>query len=174
MKHLVKSLAGRFAEYLRRDLTTDELVEVISLNKAETDPMICHSHDFLDANMTMHEAFTDVVGREPFLSDEPAGLDAHQADVDLFNEAWNIAKRADFLLSPKLRGPVTIFGREFKRVGVGSGIALIWSDPQGGEILITNTGGDELPTAHNWMIGFYDAEGNSLGIVTPATPLHSI
>ena len=31
--------------------------EIVERNKNETDPNICHSHDFCDANMFLHEVF---------------------------------------------------------------------------------------------------------------------
>ena len=49
---------------------------------------ICHSHDFLDANMAMDEVFTEALGRS---------VDADvAADAELWNAAWTLAKGARF------------------------------------------------------------------------------
>ena len=47
-----------------------------------------YSHDFLDANMAMHEVFTEALGHS---------VDADvAADAELWNAAWALAKGARF------------------------------------------------------------------------------
>ena len=48
----------------------------------------CASHNYCDANMPMDEAFTDILGRSVNAAD--------QADCDLFNAAWRIARTEGF------------------------------------------------------------------------------
>jgi len=62
--------------------------EMRRLNAVESNPAICHSHDFCDANMSMLEAFQYVMDRTARLSD--------QADIDMINAAWEHAK-AEYL-----------------------------------------------------------------------------
>lgn len=79
-----EKLATAFRELLARDLTADELLEMDNLNRLERDGRICHSHDFLDSNMTMNEAFTAVMGRE-------ADLESRD-DTVLWSTAWDRMK----------------------------------------------------------------------------------
>jgi hypothetical protein len=82
-------IAQRFAADLKAALTPDEFAEVLKRNTAETVPGICHSHDFVDANMVMQPAWEAVVGR-PMVMDES---DQAEADRRLWNEAWDHATR---------------------------------------------------------------------------------
>jgi|SRR5215467_2903131 len=92
----VRMISNRFVTVLRHWLTADEWNEMASRNAAEPDgASVCHSHDFCDANMAMHEAFTEVMGREPFLlddGDDPVRVAQHDADIEMFNAAWEQAK----------------------------------------------------------------------------------
>jgi hypothetical protein len=62
--------------------------EIVARNAAEADSRVCHSHDFIDANVVMAEAFERVMGREADTQDG--------ADLDLFNGAWDAAKASGF------------------------------------------------------------------------------
>lgn len=80
-------LATLFATKLQAEIGADNYAKMIELN-AVAEPGVCHSHDFCDANMVMHEAYTEVMGFEPdFDNDEW---------IDTFNAAWD-AFRADTL-----------------------------------------------------------------------------
>lgn len=80
----VRDLAERFAEYLRRDLNDYEWNAMRRRNAAETNPAVCHSHDFTDSNMQMLEAFESVYGRAvDFEAD---------SDMAAIADAWNVAK----------------------------------------------------------------------------------
>lgn len=57
-------------------------------NDAETNPSVCHTHDFTDPNVLMGNAFEKVVGRADRVDDED--------DAALWSEAWRIAQGARF------------------------------------------------------------------------------
>lgn len=84
---LEEQLADRFAAVLREWLTPGEWEAMRAANGAETDPGICHSHDYCDANMAMHQAFSDHAPE--LMSDGVVGEDA----VPVWNTAWEIAMR---------------------------------------------------------------------------------
>ena len=53
----IETLALEFSQGLHVYLTPEQMSEIVERNKNETDPNICHSHDFCDANMFLHEVF---------------------------------------------------------------------------------------------------------------------
>src|SRR5215471_17850749 len=104
---LVRKLADAFVADLRASLTSAEWHEMRRRNAAETSRTICHSHDFLDANMNMEAAFRQVMGRipegsepapevyaDPDLTDadiwviEAKAREMHERDTALWNAAW--------------------------------------------------------------------------------------
>lgn len=87
MKPTIEELAKKFSEVLRAHLGYEEMTELIIKNANEDDPVICHSHDFIDANMVMLEAF------------ESFGIPEAKIFIDLqwlWNEAWELAKKNNF------------------------------------------------------------------------------
>ncbi|HEX8586188.1 MAG TPA: hypothetical protein VF680_17480 [Allosphingosinicella sp.] len=78
------TLAHGFVNVLREWLSLDELRQVVERNAAQTDPMICHTHDFCDANMAMDKAWRDLDG--------PEFDAASQAHADIWNSAWDHAR----------------------------------------------------------------------------------
>jgi hypothetical protein len=88
-------VAKAFSKKLRGYLSYDQMKDVVSLNNADKDKSVCHSHDFCDANMFMADGFKAVTGRLPELNVE--------ADCDLFNAAWTIAKNNGFYKSKSKR-----------------------------------------------------------------------
>lgn len=52
-----EAMAAEFSAVLKTWLSPAEMKEVVCRNEGEPDPNICHSHDFCDANMAMHEVF---------------------------------------------------------------------------------------------------------------------
>jgi len=78
-------IADRFAAVLREWLTADEWTEMLERNGAQRDPLICHSHDFCDANMAMDQAFTEFAP-EMKVDDVVA-----EDSVPVWNAAWDIA-----------------------------------------------------------------------------------
>ena len=85
--HTATQIAGKFSELLQAELTPSELQEARELNKTEEDSNVCHSHDFCDANMVMHEAF-GTFGIDP--------LDDLDKWSNLWNSAWSLAKKYEF------------------------------------------------------------------------------
>lgn len=101
------AVAHAFADVLKEWLTPEQVAEANAKNKTDDyDDSVCASHDYCDANMAMDEAFKKV---------DPAFYAAAWADneatggegkvwarmTDIWNEAWGIAKRADFWATPQ-------------------------------------------------------------------------
>jgi hypothetical protein len=82
---IIERVAARFVELAKDKLMPHELDEVIELNFWEEDPNICHTHDFMDANEAMCNAFEDATGCE-FLQNS-------EEHVRLWGLAWQAAKR---------------------------------------------------------------------------------
>ena len=82
-------LAKVFGEKVQEALTTTEFRAAVDANKSdEPNSPVCHTHDYCDANMLMHAAWLDFFGQEPDVSSDD--------DTLIWNEAWSIAKAADF------------------------------------------------------------------------------
>lgn len=83
-------LARAFSAVVAEWLPPGELEAVRECNRTtHADPGVCASHDFCDANMAMLEAWRRCTG-----SDE---IDANdQAQAAAWNEAWKLAKAAEF------------------------------------------------------------------------------
>ena len=79
-----ETLAKNFSKLLQDEIGQFKTLEAAALNEAEPDEMVCHSHDFTDANMIMAEAFA------------ADGFDTD--DFALWNEVWDIAKKNGFFL----------------------------------------------------------------------------
>ena len=89
---MAQRLSVRFSQILREWLSESEMAEVLARNAAETNPQICHSHDFADPNQAMLDAAKDLGFREIDVLDGPLS----SAGIDLWNAAWNLAKSNDF------------------------------------------------------------------------------
>ena len=85
-------LAQRFAAQLSEALTVHQM-QLVNKRNGEEGPhsQVCHSHDFCDANVYMGEAWSDMFGSEFPMADE-----ATDADMEVWNDAWYIAKAAEF------------------------------------------------------------------------------
>jgi hypothetical protein len=96
---LTEKLAREFSSKLRRHLSDKEMEEVNRLNATEgyADQNLCASQNYLDANITMSEAFHIVTGYEVDVNDEK--------DVRLWNDAWKMAQEHKFYESemPKIK-----------------------------------------------------------------------
>ena len=82
-------LARAFSAELLKDIGRVGVAKVVAENAAEKDPHICHSHDYCDANMTMHNAGVAL------------GLDLDWGkleDSDLVDAAWKLATAKGFYL----------------------------------------------------------------------------
>lgn len=80
-------IAADFIERLRGELTADTIARINARNAAPG-AAGCATHDFLDANTLMAEAFAASTGRDS----DPAS----DADADLWNAAWFAARAAGF------------------------------------------------------------------------------
>lgn len=85
----VELLAEEFSEDLKTQIPSDEMHEVLHRNRIEANPSICHTHDFCDTNMVLHNVF---VKHGIDIADE-GGRDRWG---DLWNDVWNKAKAAEF------------------------------------------------------------------------------
>ncbi|MER9524025.1 hypothetical protein NKI96_10615 [Mesorhizobium sp. M0292] len=86
-------LAREFGSMMQAELSPRQFRAMCDANKAEPeDSGICHSHDYVDANMVMLAAFQETFGREPFFLNNPKDT----IDLEVWNDAWAIAKAADF------------------------------------------------------------------------------
>jgi hypothetical protein len=93
-------LAAAFAGLVRLDLAK-HLPEIVRRNREDyAGGASCATHDFCDANMVMLAAFEDTFGREPRFLDGTNGDDAYSpdqyVDLHLWNNAWDMAREADF------------------------------------------------------------------------------
>lgn len=84
-------VALQFIGELRATLTAQQLADAIRRNAGEADPMICHTHDFCDANECMIAAF-EQLGLEILPEDETEKEHA----LHLSGRAWDKAKAAEF------------------------------------------------------------------------------
>lgn len=85
----VESLASEFSQSLHALLTSEQMALVIARNLAQTRPGICHTHDFCDANVVLHDVFL-AHGMDP--ADE-GGMEKWGA---LWDAVWNLAKTREF------------------------------------------------------------------------------
>ena len=82
-------LAHQFGVALRTFLSKKEIRAVILRNRRQKNANICHSHDFCDTNIVMHDVFMRY-GMD--VTDE-GGLDRWGR---LWDETWNLAKANEF------------------------------------------------------------------------------
>lgn len=85
----VERLAREFARRLREEIGEVGMVEVVSRNKAEQNPAICHSHDLVDSNQTMLDAWEVVAGSVP-------RIPLKGVEAQVWDDAWGMAKYNDF------------------------------------------------------------------------------
>ena len=88
----IQRVANLFVEGLRIDLSPHEFDAMCVANAAETDPDICHSHDYLDANMSMLDAMEEHVGTAPECQTNGYSV----WFIELWNAAWSLEK-ADYM-----------------------------------------------------------------------------
>lgn len=82
--------AWNFAAKIAEVHTEEEFKAIVEANAAETDPSICHSHDFCDANELMMIAYCEVFA----ITEEE--FDMTEEIMNNINEAWAIARINDF------------------------------------------------------------------------------
>ena len=97
-----RELAEVFSKVVREHLA-DHLEEIRHRNRASIatgDRNVCATHDFCDANMLMHEALCRCYGVKDFPA---SNISESETLTRLWNEAWDIAKRNEFLPPGRLR-----------------------------------------------------------------------
>lgn len=148
MNDIVEDIAFRFSAALMLAIGPKTLREVVTRNKNETVSGVCHSHDFVDANECMAEAFIKVMGRGirlPCEVDEGLHTQADtDADFALIDKAWSLAADNGFYLTESLPSPDAfaesghVFGRRDIQVfllerGTREQLIewLVWNDGNG-------------------------------------------
>jgi len=78
-------LAAAFRTIIRREIPATDLVHIDTMNR---DGYVgCATHEHIDANQAMLEAWEVAFGREPDLTDD---------DLDTMNTAWDIAIKTGY------------------------------------------------------------------------------
>lgn len=80
----VTELSGKFSRLLNDYVSTDELNEITRLNDTPEYAGLCASHNYLDANEVMGEAFKAVFGRDIDLQ--------NPKETELWGAAWDQSK----------------------------------------------------------------------------------
>lgn len=79
--------AEKFVELLA-EMGPVTMQQIAKRNAEETSPLVCHTHDFCDANMVMSEALGVAMGTGDVVPSED-----DEATIELWNAAWEIAKK---------------------------------------------------------------------------------
>ena len=103
----VDSLANQFGQLMRSTLTPEQMDQVVEGNRTETNKNVCHSGDFCNSNVVLHEVFMRY------------GMDvADEGGADqwgqLWDAAWNLAKKRDFAMFK--RGDIVVLLKEFQKL----------------------------------------------------------
>lgn len=85
----VQFLAGQFADVVHDWTDEAEFAEIKRRNATPKYVSACASHDFIDANMAMEQAFRQAFGRSPLPDDADEMSDD---DLEMWNAAWAVAK----------------------------------------------------------------------------------
>lgn len=97
----VSKLADAFSENLINSFEPEELAEARTLDATDPDSIagqISHLHDYYDANENMAEAFKCAFGRgELTTSPDTTPQSTVDADLNLWNQAWQLAKLRGYL-----------------------------------------------------------------------------
>jgi len=82
------ALAALFSQTVRLRTTPEELCNIIQQNAEDPDSTICHSHDFIDSNIAMSDAWEALTGE---------AIDENAKKMQtIWNTAWAVAKRYGF------------------------------------------------------------------------------
>ena len=87
---LAVDIARQFSGRIQTAISADQFKTVVELNLQETNQDVCHSHDFVDADVIMLEAFASVLDECDLQNED---------DLELLNVAWTIAREANFYAS---------------------------------------------------------------------------
>ena len=91
----VDQLADTFINVIRCWLPAETCHKVDQLNRAEVDANICHTHTFIDANQAMEQAYLNMWGEKPDLSNEDV--------MGEWGDAWMLAKARGFAPDPPVK-----------------------------------------------------------------------
>lgn len=121
----IDSLANQFSQLLRSTLTPEEMEQVVLRNRAQTHPSVCHSGDFCDSNMVLHEVFMRY------------GMDvADEGGAEkwgpLWDAAWTLAKTRDFSMFK--RGDIVEMLEEFQDPGDDTLTWVVQADEEKGRV----------------------------------------
>jgi hypothetical protein len=98
----VTALAAEFCHQLRKALSADQMQQVVQRNAEETNPSVCHSHDFCDANALMNTVFYQILGYDANDTQKAGYVTMSEPSWKLWSEAWDLAKKSGFSLKPGL------------------------------------------------------------------------
>jgi hypothetical protein len=90
-EELVERIAKLYSEKLKQELTPEELTQAIKDNRSEEMDGVCHTHDYIDANMVMLEAMEEIMG-EGYCDDIPVD----QEKTLLWNDSWKMAFKNEY------------------------------------------------------------------------------
>lgn len=121
----IDALAVEFCDAMRKALTPEQMRQVVERNDTETDPGVCHSHDFCDANIVLHEVFM----RHGIDSTKE---DAPSAWVDLWNRTWDLAKARGFRMFK--RGDKVQILEDFQDPGDDEFTWIVQADEENGRV----------------------------------------
>lgn len=121
----IDSLANQFCQLLRATLTPEEMDQVVLRNRTQIHPSVCHSGDFCDSNMVMHEVFMRY------------GMDvADEGGADkwghLWDAAWTLAKTREFSMFK--RGDIVEILEAFRDAGDDTLTWVVQSDEEKGRV----------------------------------------
>lgn len=94
------TIALEFNSLLRELLGPEKYSEVCRINRRETNPGICASHNYCDANVWMARAFKTVLGLQVKPNNEK--------HAGIWNRAWDMAKTLQ--VAPRPRAIIVIDG----------------------------------------------------------------
>ena len=92
---LAPVVAAQFALSLHEEVERNRpgsMAEVLRRNSEQSNPDICHSHDFCDANVVMADVITNWAGVDP--ADQ--GVSENSSVLELWNQSWTLAKSSFF------------------------------------------------------------------------------
>lgn len=121
----IDSLANQFSQLLRSTLSPEEMEQVVLRNRVQTHPSVCHSGDFCDSNMLLHEVFMRY------------GMDvADEGGAEkwghLWDAAWTLAKTRDFAMFK--RGDIVEMLEEFQDPGDDTLTWVVQADEEKGRV----------------------------------------
>lgn len=91
-----QAIAARFNNILKQDLSKAEMEEIQALNGTPDYPIpgACPTHNFLDSNQTMLDAFQFIMDREAIVS--VSEHSDNSLDMEIMDEAWRIARMKNY------------------------------------------------------------------------------